>query len=228
MIDRLYAYRFEWFLFTQIFILFGSLFFPSLWFETWVIPIFFVGNIASGVLLVSKNSRIFKVLIVFLILAIVVFFGNRFGGEKEYIFNYMKLGLYFSFYAVVTVEIIKQVWRAKIVGKNVILGLISGYVSLGLLAFFLCLTIQVFSPEAFSGIVQNAEMDLTSSEELMYFAYITLMTVGYGDILPVTSEAQKAAVFIGLIGQFYLVILTAIVVGKYINQLAYEDQNGPS
>ena len=52
----------------------------------------------------------------------------------------------------------------------------------------------------------------------MYFAYITLMTIGYGDILPITDLAQKASMFIGLIGQFYLVILTAIVVGKYINQ----------
>ncbi|WP_296314158.1 ion channel [Winogradskyella sp. UBA3174] len=47
---------------------------------------------------------------------------------------------------------------------------------------------------------------------------MTLMTIGYGDILPVTPIAQKASIFIGLIGQFYLVILTAIVVSKYINQ----------
>ena len=52
----------------------------------------------------------------------------------------------------------------------------------------------------------------------MYYSYITLMTIGYGDILPITPIAQKAAIFIGLIGQFYLVVLTAIVVGKYINQ----------
>jgi hypothetical protein len=42
------------------------------------------------------------------------------------------------------------------------------------------------------------------------------MTIGYGDIVPVKPLAQKAAVLIGLLGQFYLVILTAVVVGKYI------------
>ena len=62
--------------------------------------------------------------------------------------------------------------------------------------------------------------DAAIVEQLMYFSYITLMTIGYGDILPVTPIAHKAAMFIGLIGQFYLVILTAIVVGKFINQSA--------
>jgi voltage-gated potassium channel len=39
-----------------------------------------------------------------------------------------------------------------------------------------------------------------------------------GEILPVSNLAQKGAILVALVGQFYLVILTAIVVGKYINQ----------
>jgi voltage-gated potassium channel len=42
------------------------------------------------------------------------------------------------------------------------------------------------------------------------------MTIGYGDISPLTPIAKKAAVLIGLWGQFYLVIITALVVGKYL------------
>ncbi|WP_101449582.1 ion channel [Aquimarina sp. MAR_2010_214] len=56
----------------------------------------------------------------------------------------------------------------------------------------------------------------------MYYSYITLMTIGYGEIIPVTSLSQKAAILVGMMGQFYLVILTAIVVGKYINQLHHK------
>ena len=135
-------------------------------------------------------------------------------------YNYIKLASYFIFYGFVTIEIVKQVWNAKDVGKNVILGLISGYISLGLLSFFLCLTIEIIYPNSFSGITTHA-INIGPSEmsdSLMYYSYITLMTIGYGDILPITPIAQKAAIFIGLIGQFYLVVLTAIVVGKYINQ----------
>ena len=135
-------------------------------------------------------------------------------------YNYIKLASYFIFYGFVTIEIVKQVWNAKDVGKNVILGLISGYISLGLLSFFLCLTVEIIYPNSFSGITTHA-INIGPSEmsdSLMYYSYITLMTIGYGDILPITPIAQKAAIFIGLIGQFYLVVLTAIVVGKYINQ----------
>ena len=84
----------------------------------------------------------------------------------------------------------------------------------------MCLTIEIIYPNSFSGITTHA-INIGPSEisdSLMYYSYITLMTIGYGDILPTTPIAQKAAIFIGLIGQFYLVVLTAIVVGKYINQ----------
>ncbi len=52
----------------------------------------------------------------------------------------------------------------------------------------------------------------------MYFSYITLTTIGYGDILTITILARKASILIGLVGQMYLVVITAIVVGKYIKQ----------
>ena len=53
-------------------------------------------------------------------------------------------------------------------------------------------------------------------DNLLYYAYITLLTIGYGEIVPVTAIAQKAAILVGLIGQFYMVIITAVVIEKYI------------
>ena len=90
--------------------------------------------------------------------------------------------------------------------------------SLGLLAFFLCISIEIIYPNSFSGIEIRTGGSLVMWQQIMYYSYITLMTIGFGDILPLTPIAQKTSIFIGLIGQFYLVILTAIVVGKYINQ----------
>ena len=46
------------------------------------------------------------------------------------------------------------------------------------------------------------------------------MSVGYGDIIPISSLAQKATVLIGLAGEIYLVVITGIVIGKYLNQLS--------
>lgn len=218
MLDRLYPYRFELFFVTQLTVLFGSIIFPNAFFESWMTPILLTGNLTFGVVLVSKNKYLFRFLLTFLILTALIIMVGLLHSDIDKSFDYLKLGSYFLFYAIVTWEIIKQVWNAKIVGKNVILGLISGYISLGLLAFFLCLTIEIIEPNSFSGLVGPGATDGAVTEQLMYFSYITLMTIGYGDILPVSPISQKATIFIGLIGQFYLVILTAIVVGKYINQ----------
>ncbi len=220
MLDKFYSYRFELFLFTQLIILFGSLFIPLDLFENWIMPLFLLINIASGIILLSKKRLVSKLLVIFLAISTIFVAFTFFDSTLNENYNYIKLASYFIFYGFVTIEIVKQVWNAKDVGKNVILGLISGYISLGLLSFFLCLTIEIIYPNSFSGITTHA-INIGPSEmsdSLMYYSYITLMTIGYGDILPTTPIAQKAAIFIGLIGQFYLVVLTAIVVGKYINQ----------
>ncbi|WP_298511081.1 potassium channel family protein [uncultured Kordia sp.] len=81
----------------------------------------------------------------------------------------------------------------------------------------------MIDPSSFKGILDASHGD-TLLEQLMYFSYITLLTIGYGDIVPVTAIARKATILIGLIGQIYLVIITSIIVGKYINQLAQTNE----
>jgi hypothetical protein len=119
----------------------------------------------------------------------------------------------FAFFTLVTASIILQVWKAREVTKNLIFGVMGGYVSLGLVAFFMLLGIEFAEPGSFHGVEPGVS---SLSEDLLYYAYITLMTIGYGDISPLTPIAKKAAVLIGLWGQFYLVIITALVVGKYL------------
>jgi len=51
---------------------------------------------------------------------------------------------------------------------------------------------------------------------LGYFSFITLTTVGYGDISPVTLQARYAALAEGVAGQFYLAILVARLVSMQL------------
>jgi len=51
---------------------------------------------------------------------------------------------------------------------------------------------------------------------LGYFSFITLTTVGYGDISPVTLQACYAALAEGVAGQFYLAILVARLVNMQL------------
>ena len=219
MLKRLYPYRFEVFFFSQIAILFGSLIVPSIVFETYLSPVLFLINLFAGIVLLSKQKKTMWFLVALLVLSAVILGSELIEAANENLVGPIKMLTYFLFYIVVTVEIIKQVWQAKKVSKNVIFGLVSGYISLGLIGFFICLSIEMVYPNSFSGLIDG----ISITENLMYYSYITLLTIGYGDILPVSALAHKADILIGLMGQIYLVVITAIVVGKYINQLSIKN-----
>ena len=74
------------------------------------------------------------------------------------------------------------------------------------------------NPGSFEGLSAINTGYVEIVDTLLYYSYITLLTIGYGEITPITSVAKKAAVLAGLAGQFYIVIITAIIVGKFISQ----------
>ena len=215
-IEYLYSYRFGIFLSSLLFILFGTLFVPSKLFDVFVNPVFFIVNILAGILLIWNKKKIKNLFVFLFFTLIVVYILSSLLAIDEKSLTYIQFGILFSFYSIVTYEIIRQVWQSKKVNRGVIFGLMSGYISLGLVGFFICMSVEILEPDSFSGLVSQKLNIEGNGDDLMYFSFITLLTIGYGDILPVSQLARNAAVVIGLLGQFYLVIVTAVVVEKYI------------
>ena len=60
---------------------------------------------------------------------------------------------------------------------------------------------------------------------LIYFSLITLTTIGYGDITPLTMKARYAAIAEGVTGQFYLAILIARLVAMQMSRSASQKGN---
>lgn len=215
--NRLHEKRFEIFFSSQLALLFGSLVVPLSFFETYAQPVLFLFNLAAGILLISKKRLITRFFLILFTLLLLVFGGNLIGLPEVIDYpDYIRLVIYSSFYTIVTLHIISQVWKAKTVGPKVIFGLMSGYISIGLLGFFIFLSIEIISPHSYGGLIMETQDMAARSEALLYYSYITLLTIGYGEIYPLGFVAQKAAILVGLMGQFYLVIITAVVVEKYI------------
>ena len=74
--------------------------------------------------------------------------------------------------------------------------------------------IYSINPSSFEGIGEVAGHQL--SWRLNYFSFVTLTTLGYGDILPVTPLAQSITVIETLVGQMYLAVLVAALVSAYL------------
>ena len=58
----------------------------------------------------------------------------------------------------------------------------------------------------------------SASGTMMYYSFVTLTTLGYGDIYPVRDGARIMAMLEATLGQLYLVILVARLVGLYTSQ----------
>ncbi len=219
MLVKLQNKKIEILFLSQIIILFGSLVMPNSIFII-ISPILFFVNIIAGSLFFSFNTlKAHGIAIILLLLFIAsIFILASVDHKHKELFNTLKLFTLFIFQSYVAYRLILEVWKANVVSKKVIYGVISGYISLGLVGFFVCLTIEIYHPNSFQGLYGDFGPNNEMNDRLMYFSYVTLMTIGYGDITPFTALAQKASILIGLAGQFYLMIITAIVVGKYINQ----------
>ena len=73
-------------------------------------------------------------------------------------------------------------------------------------------------PDAFGGISATNVTDQLS--QLTYFSFVTLTTLGYGDVLPLVPVAESLAYLEAVIGQLYIAILIAGLVGTHFSQRA--------
>ncbi|MEM8928511.1 MAG: ion channel [Bacteroidota bacterium] len=215
----LYKLRFQFFLSIQLMILFGPLLVPRDFNESIFTPILFLINIIVGINLLSQRRFLFW-FFTFHFFVLLAMFGYSLVTKMTELSIISRFGLYFVFYVTISIEIVRQVLSAKYVDASVILGLMSGYVALGFLGFFFFMSIELLNPGAFEGVLVASDNFYLKADSIMYYSFITLLTIGYGEIVPVLPIAQKAAILIGLCGQFYMVIVTAVVIEKYIRNTA--------
>jgi hypothetical protein len=213
----------EVYFFSQLLIIFGSLLFNDKVYESNVLPFLLVVNLISGILILRKHTKPLLGIAFTMCVINLMFLFSDFTKFSQIIKQISIFSLCLSYAILVTKSIIKQVWFARNVDRKVILGLMCGYISLGLIAFYLVLGVEILQPNSFMSTVHDIVDLKAKSATLMYYSYITLLTIGYGEIVPVTEVAQKISILIGLVGQFYMVILTGIIVGKYVNQKSHSN-----
>jgi hypothetical protein len=116
-----------------------------------------------------------------------------------------------SVYAWAGIKIVSQLLKVKVVDATAIMGAVGGYLLIGLAGSFINAFINVLDPTAFS------DPSLSKSVySFVYYTFVTYTTLGYGDILPESSQARSISILISISGQIYLTILMAILVGKYL------------
>jgi hypothetical protein len=107
------------------------------------------------------------------------------------------------------VAIAWSIVRHHVIDQRTVLAAICIYVLIGLLFAFLYTTIGEIQNQPFFVQTQHA-----TSSEYVYFSFVTLTTVGYGDFTAAAHLGRALAVLEALVGQIYLVTIVALLVSN--------------
>ena len=115
------------------------------------------------------------------------------------------------------VGILLFVFRRGNVTLDGIFAAIAAYLLIGFAFAQIYMLLLMWAPESFrfpTPIEVSTYPALASS--LLYFSFVTLATLGYGDILPQTETARMLAVIEAVVGQFFVAVIVALLVSKFI------------
>jgi ion channel len=102
---------------------------------------------------------------------------------------------------------LSRVLRHKHITYETVLGALCSYVLLGLLFAFVYLAVDAVRDAAFF-----AQPGAHVQSEYVYFSFVTLTTLGFGDLSPAVGLPQALTAVEALLGQVFLVTLVARLV----------------
>ena len=118
-----------------------------------------------------------------------------------------------AFYGYATVHILYHILRDKEVTTDTLFAAVAGYLLLGLTWTSAYLLVEHIHPDSFTlGKEAQAQPFWTA---ILYYSFVTLTTLGYGDITPATPHAQSLAMLEAVAGVMYVAVLIARLVGAY-------------
>lgn len=133
--------------------------------------------------------------------------------DNELLNQSVKL-LLFTLFLFVTIHFFAKIFRHKFVDKELIYIAIAAYIMIGLMSSILCWFTYNYYPGSYNAEIDNYGPIL----DFTYYSIVTMSTLGYGDILPLLPQSKSLAIVITLFGQFYMAVLMAFLVGKFLNQ----------
>lgn len=111
--------------------------------------------------------------------------------------------------AIIMWSLVNHVLRARVVSPRLVVAAIGLYLLSGVTWAFGFQAIESFLPGAFVGAEEGAK---ATASDLYYLSFVTLTTLGYGEISPVHPLARSVAVLEAAFGQLYLVVLLGRIV----------------
>src|SRR5215469_6663882 len=142
------------------------------------------------------------VYLVFLVASLI--FHNR-------LLNGLHWGLLAAFFAFTAASLFAYLANSRSIERSHLYTAVSIYLLIGYTWAALYCAWDVFDP----GSIQLGSQTTNHQSVLLYFSFVTLSTIGYGDVVPLSGEARMLAVLEGVTGVLYIAITVGILVSSY-------------
>ncbi len=120
----------------------------------------------------------------------------------------------FVFLLLATFNAFRQIAVGNDISPNRIVGAVCVYLLLGVMWSIAYTVLEFLQPDSFKGLTELVSP--ASNLDWIYFSFVTITTLGYGYITPLTQTARSLAVAEAIVGQFYIAVLVAGLVSAYI------------
>lgn len=178
-----------------------------------IVSILFSLVLLSAVLAVAERKRVLLIAIVLAIPAIAGKWINHFQPDLVPPALFLVAGLFLMIFVIA--NLIRFVLRAPSVNTEVLCASISAYLMLGLMWTLAYWLVDQLTPGGAFSFNTNAGTRSMNGFTGFYFSFITLSTVGYGDITPVSRIARWLAAMEAMTGLLYVTVLIARLVALY-------------
>lgn len=131
-------------------------------------------------------------------------------------FHYGSLVALFAFLLMVVFCTFTQVVFGTEISANRLVGAVCIYLILGVIWAVAYSILEMTFPGSFQGFLPLEDREWDS--EWLYFSFVTMTSLGYGDISPVSAIARALAYLEAVTGQFYIAILVAGLVGAHMSR----------
>ena len=213
----LHTYKYEILLFALIQHLFSGVFLTDMAFYTkviWPINMIILGVSSAGIF-IEKDKWKHIVKAILTIGAVAFPLCVPFFGQIPMFMFALNLSLAL-FYLFIYVEVLRFLIKPSYINRDIITASACGYFLLIEISVFVFQIFYYSNPNSFKGMGNSFSIANSANVfmDLVYYCTITLTSIGFGDITPSTHFTKLLTSFLGVVGQFYSVVLVGILISK--------------
>ena len=174
-------------------------------------PIAYTCLLAVGVWSLRDRIRIFRIGMALVIIGTVA---NVLAATNDApVYYYLSVEFLSAFLILSIWSALRQVVLGVEISANRLFGAVCIYLMIGVLWALMYGLLQTLDGQAFVGELHSESG--AWGPTWIYYSFVTLTTLGYGDILPVSATARALAYTEAVVGVFYMAMLVAALVGSY-------------